>query len=114
VVTITTVKKITDLSTTYPFKKEYIVSGTMDDVPFTLGWDEFHTKWMRRYSFYGMRNIKRTMDDMEETFEHLARFSGYLHDRANDCEDEDDEFEGRLHDRTIINALFCLDTDLFD
>jgi hypothetical protein len=93
---------------------ELHVIGSINNEPFRMLRKEFINKIIRRISFYGMRNIKRTMDDMDDEFVHYSRFKGHTRDRASDMEEDDDDSDWDLTEYTIVGELFCLDVDLFD
>lgn len=113
--------KITDLIKIYKSNNsdkswtEFHVVGSINDVPFNMLRNQFIDKIVRQIAFCGMRNIKRTMDDLEDEFDHYPQFKGHTRDRASDAEDEDDDFDvDLLSEDYFVCELLCLDADLFD
>lgn len=73
---------------TRPNETKY--SGTQNGVPFIMSHNEFLSRLRRRISFYGMKNIKRSMEEGEvEEYRNLDQYKKGLQKRW------DFEFEDR-------------------
>jgi hypothetical protein len=67
-----------------------MIVGTVDDTPFELNEDTFVDLWNSRLTFLGAKNIRRSMDGIEETFETHGDFIKYVKQREKDTILEED------------------------
>ena len=88
------------------------LSGLVNDVPFTEEIGAFRTKWSNIIGFSGIKNIKRSVYDLEiEEFKHLRDFKNFLQsreddDRREDCDDDDEHDVDGWTDEFITGNLF--------
>jgi hypothetical protein len=87
--------------------KEMVV-GTVDDTQFELDIKEFIGLWNRRLTFSGAKNIRRSMDGIEEIFETQGDFIKYVKQREKDtvCRDDLADYDPCFCDKYYTSYLF--------
>jgi hypothetical protein len=96
-----------------PTRDMILVIGTVNDIPFELVEDDFIDLWNRRITFLGAKNIKRSIDGIEETFETYGDFIKYIKQREKDTipKDELEDYDGDFGDKYYIRCLFGCNID---
>jgi hypothetical protein len=91
-----------------------MIVGTVDDTPFELDDDTFIDLWNCRLTFLGAKNIRRSMDGIEETFETQGDFIKYVKQREKDTILEEDlaDYDPCLRDTYYTRCLLGCDIEI--